>query len=26
LPDMAMIRISSSGIIPTYICETAVVG
>ena len=25
LPDMAMIRISSSGIIPTYICESAVV-
>jgi HAD superfamily hydrolase (TIGR01450 family) len=26
LPDMAEIRISSSGIIPTYICESAVVG
>ena len=25
LPDMAMIRISSSGIIPTYICESAVI-
>ncbi len=25
LPDMAKIRISSSGIIPTYVCETAVV-
>jgi HAD superfamily hydrolase (TIGR01450 family) len=25
LPDMAMIRISSSGIIPTFICESAVV-
>jgi HAD superfamily hydrolase (TIGR01450 family) len=25
LPDMAQIRISSSGIIPTYICESAVV-
>jgi len=25
LPDMAMIRISSSGIIPTYICESSVV-
>jgi len=25
LPDMAMIRISSSGIIPTYICDSAVV-
>ena len=25
LPDMALIRISSSGIIPTYICESAVV-
>jgi len=25
LPDMASIRISSSGIIPTYVCESAVV-
>ena len=25
LPDMALIRISSSGIIPTFICESAVV-
>ncbi|KAF0236440.1 MAG: HAD-superfamily [Prolixibacteraceae bacterium] len=25
LPDMALIRISSSGIIPTYICESAVI-
>jgi HAD superfamily hydrolase (TIGR01450 family) len=25
LPDMAQIRISSSGIIPTYICESAVI-
>jgi len=25
LPDMATIRISSSGIIPTYVCESAVV-
>ncbi len=25
LPEMAQIRISSSGIIPTYICESAVV-
>jgi HAD superfamily hydrolase (TIGR01450 family) len=25
LPDMAMIRISSSGIIPTFICESAVI-
>jgi ribonucleotide monophosphatase NagD (HAD superfamily) len=24
LPDMALVRISSSGIIPTYICESAV--
>ena len=25
LPDMAQVRISSTGIIPTYICESAVV-
>lgn len=25
LPDMAQVRISSSGIIPTYVCESAVV-
>jgi len=25
LPDMASIRIGSSGIIPTYVCDSAVV-